>query len=284
MTINQKIHLDFNSYCLDWSNSLDNRIAISSFQSKDNKIVVYDIDLEQENNPQVPVEIHQLYSPTNILFEPKSTHPTHEWLASSTDVLNLYKIPTSLEPIEHLTSYQLINTRNLELAPLTSFDWSECDSNLIVTSSIDTTCTIWDLELQKIKTQLIAHDSEVFDVQFASNNSKEVFGSVGADGSVRLFDLRCLDQSTIIYETTSSKSSSSNIVSCSHSNSSILKLKFNRMDPNYLSIIEKENNKVGILDLRKPFIKVAELCEMKLPPITMDWLPKNRNEMLVSGK
>ena len=31
-------------------------------------------------------------------------------------------------------------------APLTSFDWSEVDQKLIGTSSIDTTCTIWEVE------------------------------------------------------------------------------------------------------------------------------------------
>ena len=31
-------------------------------------------------------------------------------------------------------------------APLTSFDWNEVDPNLLGTSSIDTTCTVWGLE------------------------------------------------------------------------------------------------------------------------------------------
>ena len=32
-------------------------------------------------------------------------------------------------------------------APLTSFDWNETDPNLLGASSIDTTCTIWGLEV-----------------------------------------------------------------------------------------------------------------------------------------
>ena len=48
------------------------------------------------------------------------------------------------------------------------------------------------------KTQLIAHDKEVFDIAFAAGVN--VFASVGADGSVRMFDLRSLEHSTIIYE------------------------------------------------------------------------------------
>ena len=44
--------------------------------------------------------------------------------------------------------------------------------------------------LQKLqpKTQLIAHDKEVYDIAFACG--KDVFGTVGADGSLRMFDLR----------------------------------------------------------------------------------------------
>lgn len=32
-------------------------------------------------------------------------------------------------------------------APLTSFDWNSVDASLCVTSSIDTTCTVWDMEV-----------------------------------------------------------------------------------------------------------------------------------------
>ena len=49
------------------------------------------------------------------------------------------------------------------------------------------------------KTQLIAHDKEVYDVRFCAG-SVDVFVSCGADGSVRMFDLRSLEHSTIIYE------------------------------------------------------------------------------------
>ena len=38
------------------------------------------------------------------------------------------------------------------------------------------------------------------------SNSVDVFASCGADGSVRMFDLRSLEHSTIIYEPTAGKS------------------------------------------------------------------------------
>jgi len=52
-----------------------------------------------------------------------------------------------------------------------------------------------------VKTQLIAHDKEVYDIAFSrAGGGRDMFASVGADGSVRMFDLRHLEHSTIIYE------------------------------------------------------------------------------------
>ena len=42
-----------------------------------------------------------------------------------------------------------------------------------------------------VKTQLIAHDKEVHDIAFSKEGGgRDVFASVGGDGSVRMFDLR----------------------------------------------------------------------------------------------
>lgn len=45
-----------------------------------------------------------------------------------------------------------------------------------------------DIEKAQPVTQLIAHDREVFDISFS--HSPDLFASVGADGSLRMFDLR----------------------------------------------------------------------------------------------
>ena len=83
----------------------------------------------------------------------------------------------------------LRNRNSLYCAPITSFDWNQQNQSIIGTSSIDTTCTIWDIELQRITMQLIAHDSAVYDISF---RDKQMFASCGEDGSARLFDLRNL--------------------------------------------------------------------------------------------
>ena len=69
-------------------------------------------------------------------------------------------------------------------APLTSFDWNDAELRQIGTCSIDTTCTIWNIEKEVVDTQLIAHDKEVYDIAWGGPG---VFVSVSADGSVRVF-------------------------------------------------------------------------------------------------
>jgi WD repeat-containing protein 68 len=90
--------------------------------------------------------------------------------------------------------------------------------------------------LQKLqpKTQLIAHDKEVFDITFAPG--KDVFGTVGADGSLRLFDLRSLEHSTILYD--------------SEDLSPLIRLAWNKQDPNYIATIMADSPRAIILDIR----------------------------------
>jgi len=158
------------------------------------------------------------YPVTRILWEPASSQKqSTDLLATSGDHLRLWSLPSqpsynpsnsisrssnnAPQPPQKLTPLALLsNSKSPEhTAPLTSLDWNTLSPSLIITSSIDTTCTIWDIPTLTAKTQLIAHDKEVFDVRFCAN-SVDVFVSCGADGSVRMFDLRSLEHSTIIYE------------------------------------------------------------------------------------
>ncbi|KAL4346929.1 hypothetical protein GQ457_17G002240 [Hibiscus cannabinus] len=67
---------------------------------------------------------------------------------------------SSIEPF-----YVLNNIKTNEFcASLTSFDWNDVEPKRIETSSIGTTCTIWDIEKSIVETQLIAHVKEVYDI------------------------------------------------------------------------------------------------------------------------
>lgn len=117
------------------------------------------------------------YPCTKLLWSPDiRNQAAKDLLATTGDYLRIWRIHddpssgsnTNLQNVVPKKECLLNNNKTSEYcAPLTSFDWNETDPNLIGTSSIDTTCTIWDLEAQVARTQLIAHDKEVFDLAFA---------------------------------------------------------------------------------------------------------------------
>uniref|UniRef100_A0A7S1UZE1 Uncharacterized protein n=1 Tax=Grammatophora oceanica TaxID=210454 RepID=A0A7S1UZE1_9STRA len=195
-------------------------------------------------------EFDHPYPCTKVLWSPPNNSQSQgskDLLATTGDYLRIWNVADdesgrgTLQPRKEAL---LNNNKTSEYcAPLTSFDWCLADPNLIGTSSIDTTCTIWDITTQTARTQLIAHDKEVFDIAFA--RGKDVFASVGADGSVRMFDLRSLEHSTIIFE-------SPNL-------DPLLRLEWNFQDPNYLATFSFESRRTIILDIRVPSLPVAEL-------------------------
>jgi len=196
---------------------------------------------DMKNNLCKVAEFDHPYPCTKILWSPDSMNSgDREILATTGDYLRLWNITDEIPKKMAL----LNNNKNNEYcAPLTSFDWNESDFNLIGTSSIDTTCSIWDISSEKLRTKIIAHEREVLDLAFTSG--KDIFASVGADGTVRMFDLRSLDHSTIIYE-------SPNLVP-------LLRLEWNKQDPNYLTTFTVYSQKTVILDVRFPSIAVTEL-------------------------
>jgi len=159
-------------------------------------------------------------------------------------------------------------------APLTSFSWNEKSPNLIVTASIDTTCTVWNIDVSSAMTQLIAHDREVYDVAWHPG-STDIFVSVGADGSLRAFDLRSLEHSTILYETPAPKNvpppSSNPSASARPPTSPLLRIAFNPSDPNYMSTFHMDGSDVQILDMRSPGQPVMELRAHHGPVNAMGW-------------
>lgn len=129
-------------------------------------------------------------------------------------------------------------------APVTSFDWNAVDPNIIAASSVDTTCTVWDLNTKQVHTQLIAHDKEVYDVAWSRN--KDIFATVGADGSLRLFDLRSLEHSTIMYE-------------APEGGGPLLRLAWNKLDNYYLAAVRADYSRTVVIDIRMPSMPITEL-------------------------
>lgn len=164
---------------------------------------------------------------------------------------------------------------------MTSFDWNETDPSLIVTSSIDTTCTVWNVETNQAKTQLIAHDSDVYDVAFM-HGSADTFASVGADGSVRLFDLRSLEHSTILYE--APPNTNANRMGNPTGAVPLLRLQFSRMNSNLVATFHMDSSVVQILDIRYPSAPIAELSKSHTGSVNcLTWSPTDANQIATGG-
>ncbi|RYN39627.1 hypothetical protein AA0113_g12649 [Alternaria arborescens] len=250
---------------------------------------------------------------TRILWEPPSSQKqSTDLLATSGDHLRLWSLPQASgnNMSNTITRSSSVNTREPQLpkltplallsnsktpehtAPLTSLDWNTMSPKLIITSSIDTTCTIWDIPSLTAKTQLIAHDKEVFDVRFCAG-SVDVFVSCGADGSVRMFDLRSLEHSTIIYEPSDKgndkdKGSPTGRMSPTKAQQTmsyappLLRLAASPHDSHLLATFAADSNLIRILDVRQPGQALLELRGHSASVNSIEWNPSRRG-MLASG-
>ncbi|GBB84504.1 hypothetical protein RclHR1_11070002 [Rhizophagus clarus] len=296
-------------YGLDWSKRPGEksfRLALGSFLEEfSNKLQIitlaelaYDDYVRTPNADFVKIaETDHHYPITKVLWEPfRGGLNTPDLLATAGDHLRLWEITDEIVNASNTiganshTGFRqkklihksiLTNTKADFNAPLTSFDWNEVDPTLAVTSSIDTTCTVWNVETRQAKTQLIAHDKEVYDVAFATG-STDVFASVGADGSVRMFDLRALEHSTIIYETVMPHPSQVNASNQTQS-SALLRLCFNKIEPQYLATFHMDSTDVQILDVRVPGVPVAELRGHSSTVNCVNWAPNHRGYLCSGG-
>lgn len=266
-------------YAMNWSVRSDKkfRLAIGSFiEEYNNKVQIVGLD-EELSEFKAKSQIEHPYPPTKIMWIPdhKSQYP--DLLATSGDYLRLWKVG---DPETRLECMLNSNKTSDFCAPLTAFDWNEIEPNLLGTSSIDTTCTIWGLETQQVmgrvnvsgnvKTQLIAHDKEVYDIAFSkASGGRDLFASVGADGSVRMFDLRHLEHSTIIYEDPNHKP--------------LLRLCWNKQDANYLATMALDGQEVIILDVRVPCTPVARLANHRACVNGIAWAPHSSCHVCTAG-
>ena len=135
-------------------------------------------------------------------------------------------------------------------------------------------------------TQLIAHDREVYDVAWLPG-STDIFVSVGADGSLRAFDLRSLEHSTILYETPAPKNvppPSASSTSARPPTSPLLRISFNPADSNYMSTFHMDGADVQILDMRSPGQPVMELRGHHAAINALGWGSAERPLLATAGK
>lgn len=139
--------------------------------------------------------------------------------------------------------------------PVTSFDWNRDKPSMIAETNTDTTISVWDIVAEVLTIQLIAHDKPVFDCSFASGES--VFASCGADGSVRVFDLRSMENCTIVYE---------------DPRDPILRVAWSACAP-YIAATVAESPHVVIIDMRNPSTPVCVHANHDAPVNSIAWHP-----------
>eukprot|EP00271_Cylindrocystis_brebissonii_P010086 TRINITY_DN26188_c0_g1_i1.p1 TRINITY_DN26188_c0_g1~~TRINITY_DN26188_c0_g1_i1.p1 ORF type:complete len:341 (-),score=64.79 TRINITY_DN26188_c0_g1_i1:966-1988(-) len=255
-------------YAMNWSVRKDKkfRLAIGSFQEEyRNRVEIIQLDDESgefKSDPALGFE--HPYPPTKLMFVPDPTCQWNDLIATTGDFLRIWQVEE--DGVKLKTT--LNNNKNSEYcAPLTSFDWNESEPRRLGTSSIDTTCTIWDMEKEVVDTQLIAHDKEVYDIAWGGVG---VFASVSADGSVRVFDLRDKEHSTIIYEAPQPEVP-------------LLRLGWNKQDPRYMATILMDSSKVVVLDIRFPTMPVAELQRHQASVNAVAWAPHSQCHICTAG-
>ncbi|KAJ3675828.1 hypothetical protein LUZ60_004870 [Juncus effusus] len=256
-------------YAMNWSVRRDKkyRLAIASLlEQYPNLVEIVQLDDstgEIKSDPSLSFE--HPYPPTKAIFVPDRDCLRPDLLATSADFLRIWQISDDGVEIRSV----LNGNRNSEFCgPLTSFDWNEAEPRRIGTSSVDTTCTIWDIDREVVDTQLIAHDKEVYDIAWGGVG---VFASVSADGSVRVFDLRDKEHSTIIYE------------SADPPDTPLVRLGWNKQDPRYMATIIMDSPKVVVLDIRYPTLPVVELQRHQSSVNAIAWAPHSSCHICTAG-
>jgi WD repeat-containing protein 68 len=255
-------------YSLAWSVRRDknSRLAIGSFlEDYSNKVelVQFNHDTSDFTTDNRLIFDHP-YATTNLMFFPSENAMNPDLIATSGDYLRLWEIHDDRIELKSLLNGNKSSEFN---SSITSFDWAEFDTRRVATASVDTTCVIWDIEREIVDTQLVAHDKEVYDISWGGFN---VFASVSGDGSLRVFDLRDKERSTIIYE---------NPVR----DSPLLRLEWNKADPRFIATVGMDSNKVVVLDIRFPTTPLMELCKHKGCVNALSWAPRIGRQLCSAG-
>jgi DDB1- and CUL4-associated factor 7 len=263
---NENLILNYESdksvYSMSFQTGPIERIALSSLEMEiDNKIDI----LRMQNDRLVleATEFHKFpvsktmwcpYLNNNCLF------------GATSDLLRIYRYNDEGNCVEQKT--ELFNKKSKYSDPLTSFDWNRQNEAIVGTASLDTTCTIWDLNKETIRTQLIAHDRQVLDIAFSQDEN--TFISAGADGSIRLFDLRSLQHSTILYE-------------CKQNNP-IIKLSWNKQNMDQISSISMNKSSVQIINISSTEKMKRELKSHCADVNAMAWAPHTSSHLCTVGE
>lgn len=225
------------------------RTVVGSFKKSSNENYIQQLETGQRYPHRLP--------PSKVGWTPGTESTT---FASTSTSLRVWKVGDE-KPVVKLYASNKSTSINSHASPMTSFDWNRHVLHKAATCSLDTTIAVWDVERGKLETQLIAHDKAVFDITYTSSNQ---FCSVSQDGSLRQFDSRDLDHSTILYE-------------------DALPLLRVAARGFFIAVTVHENSDILLFDTRKPGFLCSVLRCNGICPNAIAWNEESQNGILSAG-
>jgi WD repeat-containing protein 68 len=245
----------------------DNNISLLSFHQDDldedeegNTLETNSNNIINSENSEIKLksQVKCDFPVSSILFSPHEENKN--LLIATSDLLSVYSYEEEQLKLKIAFKRKMKNY----CGPLTSCDWSRANNAIIGVSSVDKTCTIWDLNKNVDKYMIIAHDKEVYDI--ALGPDEFIFMSTGADGSVRLFDSRQANSSSIIFET--------------RDESPMTRLKWNLVNPNFILTVILDKNEIFILDQRKLSVPYGILKVHTNVVNNVIWAPQSNSNLI----
>ncbi|OHT08459.1 WD repeat-containing protein LWD1-like protein [Tritrichomonas foetus] len=235
--------MPFEPFRIAWSSpfSAETRLAVGSFEKSNvnfMKIIKF-VGPSAINES----EIRLPYPVCNIKFCPHGINDNSDRMITCGDNLKLWQISTD--------SVQLVSDvqTSPKKIPLTSFDWSIFQENLVLVGGTDGAATAVDVGTGQIAARIIAHDHPIHDISFCGTSP--TFLTASFDGSLRFFDLRDLQSSFIYYQTAMP----------------LMRIEVSPYDSNLIAMFSRDSQAVTVVDTRHPGVPV-NTCEAGDSPIT----------------
>lgn len=232
-SLDKSISLPFTPFGLSFNApfATETRLAVSSFEVSPENVIntcrFNGVSIDQEATMTVR------FPQTKVMFNPQDIPNPLCSLISSGDGIHLYSLDQDqLIEINHIE----INTSS---DPVTCFDWSAYQEQLVIAGSTDGTATPINIETGAPINKFIAHDHPVHDICFCGGPS--TFVTAGFDGSLRLLDLRDPTSSYIYFQTAMP----------------LMRVAVHQNEPHKIALFARESLSATVVDTRRPCVPCA---------------------------
>ena len=206
--------------------------------------------------PKLIDKIESKFPVSSLLFSP--FEKSSDLFITTSDKLKLYSYKES-----KITPKETFITPKKECGPLTSSDWCMSNEAIVGVSSLDSTCSLFDLNASKLRNIFVACEREVYDLSFGQNEN--LIMTACADGTIRNFDMRTVEYS---------------IVNETDEDIPMVRVKWNRISPDFVLCIGLDKNKINIYDLRNQSNPYAILKSHTNVVNDAVWAPNSNTNLL----